>query len=102
MYKTYKIILTDIPVDKTSSKPDSLFLILINLFLKKVIIEPMITTGWILVGSSPAMTSIAIDTINESMMNRNKFNETIFAALIDINVFIKLFSIILYKSMSIY
>ena len=45
--------LETIHVDNVKNKPDHLFFILINMFLKNDIIDPINTTGWILVGSSP-------------------------------------------------
>jgi hypothetical protein len=74
-YKTYNIILTDKTVNIISSKPDILFLILMKTFLKKPIIDPIITTGWIFVGISPKTTSIAIETNRDNMIKINKFNE---------------------------
>ncbi|MEE0901854.1 MAG: hypothetical protein UIB31_04930, partial [Methanobrevibacter sp.] len=59
------IILTDNTADTTSSKPESLFFIFMNIFLKNVMIEPIITTGCTLVGSSPKRTSIASENSND-------------------------------------
>ena len=61
----------------TSSRPEILLFIPMNIFLKKLIIEPIITTGCIFPGSSPKMTSIASENINANMTNANNLNETI-------------------------
>ena len=93
-YNIYKIRLTQIPTDKTSINPDSLPLMLMNLFLKNVISEPIITTGCIFVGSSPAITSIASETNSDSIINKNNSNESIFME--KISVINLLYSIIVY------
>ena len=64
------------PTLTARSKPDSLFLILMNLFLKKFISEPITTTGWILVGSSPKTTSIVIDKSNANIIKMNNSIES--------------------------
>ena len=69
-----------------------------NIFLKKLIIEPIMTTGCILVGSSPKMTSIASEKNNANIINKNKFCEFIVPILEKIILLIKLlYSIILYN-----
>ena len=67
-YKTYNKMLTTIVVAITKRNPDSLFLIFIKIFLKKLMIEPIITTGWIFVGSSPNVTSIASENNNANII----------------------------------
>jgi hypothetical protein len=94
-YNIYKIRLTQIPTDKTSINPDHLLLMLMNLFLKNVISEPIITTGCIFVGSSPAITSIASETNSDSIINKNNSNESIFME--KISVINLLYSIIVYN-----
>ena len=52
-------------------KPENLFLILINIFLKKSINFPIITTGCILDGISPKKISIASENNNDIIININ-------------------------------
>jgi len=75
-YKTYNIMPVQMPTETTSSSPDSLFFILMKILLKKLTIDPMITTGWILVGNSPKITSIAIAIINANIINKNNSKES--------------------------
>lgn len=77
-------------VDITSNSPENLFLMEIYLLLKKLIIEPIITTGCILPGSSPNMTSIASETKNIIIININNFNEIILLESVNINSLINL------------
>ena len=60
----------------TTNNPDSLLLKLMKTFLKKLIIDPTITTGCILVGSSANIMSIINDNINAKMTNANIVNES--------------------------
>ena len=41
-----------------------------KIFLKNVIIEPIITTGCIFVGSSPNITSIASENNKDNIINK--------------------------------
>ena len=67
---TYNITLETILLKTTTKKPDNLLFIFMNLFLKKSIIEPKITTGCIFVGSSPYITSIASETNKDNIINK--------------------------------
>ncbi|WP_303724135.1 hypothetical protein [Methanobrevibacter thaueri] len=51
-------------------------MILIKTFLKKLINDPTITTGWILVGSSPNIISITNDSKKAKTTKQNNSNET--------------------------
>ena len=57
-------------VKTTRSSPENLFFIFIKIFLKKLMIEPIITTGCIFVGNSPNTASIANDNKNETNINK--------------------------------
>ena len=85
---------TNIAENKTRRKPDILLRILINSPLKKLIADPIITTGCILAGSSPKMTSIAIDDIKMNIININKLISPVWKKIISLNI--SLYSIILY------
>jgi len=63
-----------------------------NMFFEKFVIDPIITTGCIFVGSSPNRISIVIAASNVNIININKFIELI---LLFINI-ILLYSIIVY------
>lgn len=92
-----RIRLTTKAENKTRSKPDNLFFMPMNIFLKKVIMDPMMTTGWILPGSSPKATSIAIESNKVKMININRFRELMFPVWVKIiSLIISLYSIILY------
>ena len=75
---------------KTTNNPEILFLITINSFLKKLIIDPIITTGCILVGSSPNIMSIINDNSKANIINKNNFNDVIVLILVVIISLIKL------------
>ena len=69
-----------------------------NILLKKLIIDPIMTTGCIFVGSSPKKTSIASEKINANIINNNMFCEFIVPILEKIISLINLlYSIILYN-----
>ena len=86
------------PVPKNSNRPDILFFILINKFLKKLMIDPMITTGCILPGSSPNTKSITNAKINDNIINKNNSNEIILLTFVNnISLINLLYSIIVYN-----
>lgn len=76
-YIIYNITLETIHTHNTNSKPDILLFTVMNIFLKKLIIDPIMTTGCILAGSSPNTKSIINDNIKAIIINKNKLNESI-------------------------
>ena len=77
---------------RTTNSPDILPFTFMNAFLKKSMKDPTMTTGCILVGSSPNIISMANDNISARTTKQNIVNDVYF-----INITILLYSIIINK-----